>query len=311
MIDKIVSYYEDALKIKSGVLPVPRMAVIYPTYVCNFKCSHCMYQEMKYSKKNYPLKKLKRLVNELADFGVKAVVFCGGGEPMMYPHFKEIIKYISKRGLEFGIISNGSLLGKYYKLLIDNSRFVRITVDSVDKENYDRIHHPFKGFTVDNVIDNIRLAVGYRNKTNNKCSIGVKTLLSKYNLHEKDTIEKIFKDIGVNYVSFKEARKCEGELENLPPVVISHKCFMSPIQTMIDAYGDVFVCSFYQYRQESHKFGNVMERPFKEVWYSSEHLKAIENIKTEECAKYECKLNTYNNLMHEILTKDPEHINFF
>jgi len=311
MIDKISSYYEDALKIKSGVLPIPRMAVIYPTYLCNFRCSHCMYQEMKFSKKNYPLGKLKRLVNELADFGVKAVVFCGGGEPMMYPHFKEIVKHIASRNLEFGIITNGSMLGKHYKLLVDKSKFIRVTVDSVDKENYQRIHHPSDYFTLDSVIDNIKLAVGYRNKSKSKCSIGVKTLLSKYNLHEKVKIERLFMGMGVNYVTFKEARKCEGELEGLPPVVIKHKCFMSPIQTMIDAYGDVFICSFYQYRLESHKFGNVLDRPFKEVWYSNEHLKAIENIKSEECCKYECKLNTYNNLMHEILTNDQEHINFF
>jgi len=270
-----------------------------------------MYMNMRYSKKNYPLGKLKDLVHQLADFGVKAVVFCGGGEPMMYPHFKEIIKYIASRNLEFGIISNGSLLNKYYKLLIDNSRFVRITVDSIDKENYERIHHPCKSFTVDNVVDNIRLAVGYKNRINSKCSIGVKTLLSKYNLHEKEQIEKVFKGMGVDYVTFKEARKCEGELENLPPVTIKHKCFMSPIQTMIDAYGDVYVCSFYQYRREGHRFGNVMDSPFKEVWYSSAHQKAIDDIKKEECSKYECKLNGYNDLMNEILTEDKDHINFF
>lgn len=270
-----------------------------------------MYKNMRDRKNNYPLGKLKRLINELADMGVKAVVFCGGGEPMMYPHLREIVKYITKKKLEFGIISNGSLLGKYYKLLIDNSRFVRITVDSIDKENYEKIHHPRNNFTVDNVIDNIRLAVGYRDRTHSKCSVGVKTLLSKFNLHEKETIEEVFNEIGVNYVTFKEARKCEGELEGLPPVTIKHKCFMSPIQTMIDAYGDVFICSFYQYRLESHKFGNVMDTPFKEVWYSKKHWEAIENIKVSECAKYECKLNGYNNLMSEILTEDKDHINFF
>ena len=105
MINKISSYYEDALKIKSGILPVPRMAVIYPTYLCNFRCSHCMYNNMRYSKKNYPLRKLKGLVDELSQIGTKAVVFCGGGEPMMYPHLKEIIKRISRNGLEFGIIT--------------------------------------------------------------------------------------------------------------------------------------------------------------------------------------------------------------
>jgi len=311
MINKIVSYYEDALKIKSGIMPVPRMAVIYPTYLCNFRCSHCMYSNMRNRKNNYPLGKLKRLVNEIAEIGTRAVVFCGGGEPMLYPHFREIVKHIARRNLEFGIISNGSMLGKYYKLLVDNSRFIRITVDSVDKENYQRIHQPQNGFTVDNVIDDIQSAVRYRNIKKSKCTIGVKTLLSKYNLHEKETIEKVFRDIGVDYVTFKEARKCESELEGLTPVTIKHKCFMSPIQTMIDASGDVFVCSFYQYRIKSHKFGNVLDRPFREVWYSQEHRKAIENIKTEECEKYECKLNTYNNLMDEILTKDPDHINFF
>ena len=155
------------------------------------------------------------------------------------------------------------------------------------------------------------MAVEYRNETKSNCAIGVKSLISNYNIHEKPSIEKVFKKIGVDYVSFKEARKCRGELDGLPGVVINHQCFMSPIQTMIDSYGDVYICSFYQYRLEGHKFGNVMNTPFKEVWYSDQHFKAIENIKMEECRKYECKLNSYNDVWHEILTKDPEHINFF
>jgi len=309
--NKVLSYYEDALKIKKGIFPVPRMAVIYPTYICNYRCSHCMYENMKYSKQNYPLDNLKRLVDELADIGVKAVVFCGGGESMMYPHFSEILGYISSKKLEFGIISNGSLLNKYYKQLVDNSRFIRITCDSVEKEKYDKIHCPPKHITLDDIIESIRVAVEYRNKSNNRCAIGVKSLISTYNIHEKANIENVFKKIGVDYVHFKEARKCKGELDGLPGVVINHKCFMSPIQTMIDAYGDVYVCSFYQYRLAGHKYGNVLNKPFREVWYSKEHSEAIENIKMEECRKYECKLNGYNDVMHKILNQDPEHINFF
>jgi len=311
MINKILSYYEDALKIKSGFFPVPRMAVIYPTYVCNFKCPHCMYGEMKFSKQNYPLEKLKVLIDELSWLGVKAVVACGGGEPTMYPYFKEMVEHIASRKLEFGLITNGSMLSRYYKVLVDNSRFVRVTIDSINPDNYKKIHCPPKGYTLGKTLGGIERLLDYRKTAPNKCTVGVKTLLSKKNFTEKYEIELFFKSVGVDYVSFKPARGCAEELKEIPRSTLKCHCFMTPIQTMIDPYGDVYVCSFYQYRLKSHTFGNVLNRPFKEVWYSKEHREAIDNLKISECNKYECKLSEYSNEMDEILTKDPDHINFF
>jgi radical SAM protein with 4Fe4S-binding SPASM domain len=259
---------------------------------------------------HYPFAELKSLIGDLADLGTKGIVFCGGGEPTLYPNLQEIVGFITSKCMDFGILTNGSMLGKYHKLLVDNSRFIRVTVDSVNKETYEKIHCPPGNYTLDNTLDNIKTALDYRNKTKSKCSVGIKTLLTKKNISEKDEIETFFNEMGVDYVQFKYARDCKEAIE-VGRTELKVPCFMSPIQVQIDAYGDVYICCFYQYRFKSHKFGNVLNKDFKDAWFSKEHQEAIKNLKIKECNVYDCKLHEYNNLMNEVLTQDPTHINFF
>jgi hypothetical protein len=79
---------------------------------------------------------------------------------------------------------------------------------------------------------------------------------------------------------------------------------------MIDAYGDVYICCYYQYRKESHKIGNVIKNSFYEVWFSDEHLEKIGEINPKECNKYDCRFHRYNSFMNDIFKDDKLHINF-
>jgi radical SAM protein with 4Fe4S-binding SPASM domain len=268
-----------------------------------------MYRNMARTQ-HYPYKELKNLITQLKDIGTKGIVFCGGGEPTLYPQLKEIVEFIKKCGLDFGILTNGSMLKKYGKLLVDNSRFIRITIDSVDAENYKKIHNPPKNYTLHDTLENVVNIVDYRERVKSKCNIGIKSLISQGNMHERHEMDVVFNSLGVDYVHFKYARDCVGEIKE-GKTELKCKCFMSPIQVQIDAYGDVYVCCFYQYRFKTHKFGNVLDKSFRDVWFSSEHYKAIQELKIKECNVYDCKLHEYNNFMNEVLTKDPLHINFF
>jgi hypothetical protein len=40
---RILSYYKEACMIKQGIMPWPRMAIVYPVYGCNRNCTGCMY----------------------------------------------------------------------------------------------------------------------------------------------------------------------------------------------------------------------------------------------------------------------------
>ena len=83
-----------------------------------------------------------------------------------------------------------------------------------------------------------------------------------------------------------------------------------PVQIMIDALGDVYVCCYYRHRKKTHAFGNVLKTPLKKIWYSRAHLKAIQSIKIKECNVLDCRFAVYNDLMHEMMIKDRAQFDF-
>jgi len=256
------------------------------------------------------------LIDELVEEGIEAIEFCGGGEPTLYPYFREIVKYIANSNIELGILTNGSLLGKYYRLLIDNCIYVRVSIDFPHKNSY--------------IANNLKKMTTYRNQTDSGCAIGIKSLVTKRNQDQVIDLIHLAKFIGADYIQFKGARSCKEELSPIQKVIINKQlrlfnndfvkgdvsatkidfhCFMSPIHTMIDAKGDVYICCYYQYRRGRHKIGNVIKNRFRDVWGSDRHFEVIENIKIDECNRYDCRFHYYNYIMKKTLQNET-HINF-
>lgn len=73
------------------------------------KCSYCSVAHRKKNER-IDLIHLKKYIDTLKKYGCKALIFTGGGEPTLYPHFHEIIYYAFKKGFEIGLITNGTLI---------------------------------------------------------------------------------------------------------------------------------------------------------------------------------------------------------
>jgi MoaA/NifB/PqqE/SkfB family radical SAM enzyme len=78
---RVLSFYHEALMLKEGRMPAPRMAILYPTYVCNHRCVGCDYSELNQRRKSLSPDELDKVVDELLALGIRSVEFCGGGEP--------------------------------------------------------------------------------------------------------------------------------------------------------------------------------------------------------------------------------------
>ena len=90
------------------------------TNACNLRCKMCgQWSEEGYMrggvsapKQKMGLAEWKRLVDELADHNVGAVLL-RGGEPFLFPQIIEILEYINHRGLFVPMDTNGTQLEKY------------------------------------------------------------------------------------------------------------------------------------------------------------------------------------------------------
>jgi MoaA/NifB/PqqE/SkfB family radical SAM enzyme len=113
-VKKFKSYYENLIKNEN----IPENIVPYEieldvTYKCNLKCKMCYVPD--WNKKNIDSKetlsfaRIKALIDEFAELGVKSIVI-PGGEPLLRQDIYEIIEHISKKGLKGCIQTNGTLM---------------------------------------------------------------------------------------------------------------------------------------------------------------------------------------------------------
>lgn len=173
--------------------------------ICQLRCSHCnagRYLNQKDIKGftatgGYclPTEHMLALVDYLADWGVKAICFGGGGEPSINRGLANAIERTVERGMEVAVATNGysmwfegightdRLINAYAKC-----RWVGVSVDAGTRSTY-LIGKNVDGF--DRVIRNLeKLAEINRNTS-------FKFLIFDYNQHEIYTACKLAKELGV------------------------------------------------------------------------------------------------------------------
>jgi len=122
---------------------IPRHATIFPTNICNLNCSFCSHSECD-RESSIDFQHLKEMVKEGKYFGFRAITLSGGGEPLLYNSIEDLIWFIHRQGIEIGLITNGTLLNRIPKTLLNKLTWCRISMS----DNRDILN--------DNIVDIIR-----------------------------------------------------------------------------------------------------------------------------------------------------------
>jgi MoaA/NifB/PqqE/SkfB family radical SAM enzyme len=77
---------------------------------CNLRCRYCYARSGENSVKIADFDVLKRIISEAKELGIRSVVVIGGGEPTLYPNFRELIAYIDSLGIIPMLFSNTVLM---------------------------------------------------------------------------------------------------------------------------------------------------------------------------------------------------------
>lgn len=337
---RVLSCYEEAVMLKEGKMPAPRMAIIYPNYVCNHKCIGCDYTELNKTKKSYTEKEFIRVVNQLADIGVKGIEFCGGGEPTLHPYLPEIIDILVDNGISFGLLTNGTnLTPDLQERLVKHGSYCRISLESATEKIFNYHKRPLNkkaGFK--NVLRNIENLVTLRNKylPETKLQISIKYAVDRNNYQDVLKTLPLGNKLKVDSVQFKLLRNMPSELKDTKIInslrkriediknkypnlriipdfeksKLKGKCWISPFQLVVDPYGDVYICCYYRHRAKDHCLGNMLKNKLKDIWYSQEHWAKLANIKKSDCNKYDCRFHYYNELMQKLVIDDIGQLSF-
>lgn len=81
---------------------------VSPEGTCNLKCPYCSvtYRD---THARIELGRIKKYIADLKSRGLRAVILTGGGEPVAYPAFNELVQWIRAQGLSVALITNGTL----------------------------------------------------------------------------------------------------------------------------------------------------------------------------------------------------------
>jgi len=315
-----------------GELPPPFMGVLQLNYSCNENCRGCAFPD--WNKANFIPKEKDafRMVDESMDYGVKAWDICGGGEPTLIPYLLKLLQHIIDRNCNYAIITNGVYMpDDLLAYIARTATYIRVSLETGDRDlyaYYKRIPPEY----YDRVIENIRML---RDLKHPDTELSLKFDIDK-TLNGDNHIRTSFKTaigLGVDTVTFKSMtgesepsdwNKIESEylLNSLikgysgKTTIINSiyfnksyipQCWLNPLHTVIDGYGDVYICCYYYnpkgHPKSNHCLGNLFDKSFKEIWESPEHKEKIKNIKKEHCALFDCKFFNHHKVVNEAIMR--------
>ncbi|MBP7088161.1 MAG: radical SAM protein [Candidatus Omnitrophica bacterium] len=106
--------------------------------ICNLKCIYCNGLTGKGLSGEISFDKMKEVILEAKSLGAQSVVIIGGGEPTIFPYFRQLIKFVNKKGMIPVIFTNGLTLTQDLSyFLYDNNTSVIFKLDSLDEKIQD------------------------------------------------------------------------------------------------------------------------------------------------------------------------------
>ena len=165
------------------------------TRTCNLKCAHCYSNsEARQYANELTTEEGKRLLEDLADFKVPAVLF-SGGEPLTRPDVFELAGYARRQGLRVVFSTNGTLIDESVARRFRDAdvTYVGISLDGMEAANDD-----FRGVTgaFQKTMRGFRRCVEIGQK------VGLRLTLTRRNLADLERIFDLIEAEGVNRACF-------------------------------------------------------------------------------------------------------------
>ena len=210
---KVFAHIDRLSAWQQGGNPAPVLVEIDLTNVCSLGCQSCHFAHTHvagpwavrdtdkpagYSDtgKHADPALIMRVLGEIADAGVKGVVYTGGGEPTLHPKCGAILEHGAKVGLHQGMYTLG---GHITEALAESCRsltWVVVSLDTVDAVTYSKEKGvPMARFEA--------ACAGIRSLVGKVPTVGVSYLLHADNYREMGRMIGLTRELGATYTTFR------------------------------------------------------------------------------------------------------------
>jgi len=343
--------YRVIIKHESEPLPFPKMFVVLPNMACTLKCANCFtWNSSRMTGKHMDEKLFASILRQAKDLNVGCVELTGGGEPLEHQAAGDLLEKAAANrspSMRIGILSSGRPLmrnggDKLFAPLLKLDYLRLGWTEAYDAELGKHLRE-FKRM--------LQTLGDKCQEVKSPLRIGIKLLLTSKNSQElqkviselvtlESTNARIVKHIKVKSIRGGPAvepdpdqiREFEhmmiGLKDRLKPhaddvqidvksarVDSNYKCWVSPLMTVVDALGDVYLCcNFYEHPEQSRigTLGTEGEGKFRDIWGSEKHRRVIREVQPESvCNSHigcNCRLVHYQAIVEPHLPYADKHL---
>jgi len=165
------------------------------TYDCNNRCVHCYSSSPRKKSRELRAKEWKNVIDKLYDVGVPNILFTGG-EPTLYEHLIELVRYAEKKGIVTGLVTNGRKLSDAdfaNRLAEAGLDYVQVTLESHIPEIHEKITRVSGSWK--------ETVEGIKNVLKAGIYVDVNTTLNKWNINHVEDFVVFLHSLGVKNVS--------------------------------------------------------------------------------------------------------------
>lgn len=277
---------------------------------CNLRCEHCYIPE--HTGPGLSYEQITSILDQLHEMGTLYLLLTGG-EIFLRPDILDIVRYARRKGFSVTLFSNATLATEEQIAELKELHIAQFscTVFSMNPEVHDAITG-VKG-SLEKTLRTMALVKKYGIPGDVKNVIMKRNLADWKGVHDY-SLENGFShvappnvmpringdltptELGLDYEESKAIRKEQDErgMKENPQIGWNEEdyiCTLIHNSIFVDCNGDLYPCNTFYY-----KFGNILEKPLRELWNKTEAHKYLLSLRKKDfpdcCA---CKDRVYCN----------------
>jgi MoaA/NifB/PqqE/SkfB family radical SAM enzyme len=152
--------------------------------------------------KELTLSELKKVIDEIKEWGIEHISFAGGETLVRKDDVIKLIKYISSKNLRTDLITNGYFLNKKTceRLLKAGVSKISLSIDGAQRETNDKIRGKESYLKV---IRAAKFLSGLKKKMKAKTELEFTTVILSYNFRELVDIFYLMKKLNFDYITYQ------------------------------------------------------------------------------------------------------------
>ena len=279
----LMANYEYNFK-KTRLKSLPYLAQVDPTNACNLKCLKCPNRLNRRKISFMSFEAFKKIIDEMEDYLFSVGVF-NMGEPFLNNETFKMIKYAESKNIKTHLNSNMTLINEKNvdDLINSGLSYITMSIDGASQETYSK-YRP--GGDFNRLIENIKLIIQKKKEYKTHFPfLEWKFIVFKHNEHEINKVEKMAKDLGVDFFTFLPScvykpisNKLDKEALSMAPNKIKQpqnkksSCYWIYKWLIVNVDGGVSCCC--GSNKKKNDFGNVSKERIEDIWNNKYFLSA-------------------------------------